>query len=361
MDVVMSNQLFSGLVALVAGGVVSIILFVPFTARVYRVRGRLTLGHVLTGLAAAVYFWAIWTYTLLPLPDGPITHCVGINLDPMEAVADVAKAFAEPGNPLLHPGITQQVLNVALFVPLGVFVRIFLGRGVIVAALAGLGVSLLVETTQATGVWGLYECAYRLGDVNDLMTNTAGAILGSLLSLLIPARWLLARASADADLPRPATRGRRVLAMVCDVLAFWLVGAVVSVITQSAVRLLARDLVTDHVLSDWLGNIVPIAVWFVVTMLTGRSIGDLVVRLRYVGGPQPEAVARFLRFVGGIAGITAVSWMPPAGGLLTVAMWITAVVLVFTTKDGRGLPGALSGRVLADSRAPVATAATVEA
>ncbi|WP_454115939.1 VanZ family protein [Microbacterium aurum] len=53
----------------------------------------------------------------------------------------------------------QLALNVLLFVPLGFFIRVLGGRGVVVALLAGLGVSLVIETTQLTGVWGLYPSA----------------------------------------------------------------------------------------------------------------------------------------------------------------------------------------------------------
>ena len=62
----------------------------------------------------------------------------------------------------------QIALNVLLFVPLGYFVRVVLHRGVLVATALGLGVSLLIEVTQRTGVWNLYDCAYRLFDVDDL-------------------------------------------------------------------------------------------------------------------------------------------------------------------------------------------------
>lgn len=44
--------------------------------------------------------------------------------------------------------------------------------------LAGAAVSLLTETAQLTGIFGLYPCSYRLFDVDDLLLNTGGAGLG---------------------------------------------------------------------------------------------------------------------------------------------------------------------------------------
>ena len=65
----MDNIVGSGLLAVIAGAVVAVLAFVPFVAISYRRRGRLTLGRSLLWVGAAVYFWAIWTYTLIPVPE----------------------------------------------------------------------------------------------------------------------------------------------------------------------------------------------------------------------------------------------------------------------------------------------------
>lgn len=44
----------------------------------------------------------------------------------------------------------------------------------------GFGLSLTVELTQLTGIWGLYPCAFRKFDVDDLLLNTLGVMLGFL-------------------------------------------------------------------------------------------------------------------------------------------------------------------------------------
>src|SRR5690606_27048173 len=87
---------------------------------------------------------------------------------------------------LTHPAMLQLLFNVLLFIPLGFFVRVLAGRGIFTALFVGFGVSLLVETTQLTGVWGVYPCAFRFFDVGDLTTNTLGALLGAVFGLVIP-------------------------------------------------------------------------------------------------------------------------------------------------------------------------------
>lgn len=74
----MQQQAFLAVVAIGIGVIVGVGLFVSFVALSYRRRGRLSLGRMLLWFAALVYFWAIWTYTLLPLPDPETIRCVGM-------------------------------------------------------------------------------------------------------------------------------------------------------------------------------------------------------------------------------------------------------------------------------------------
>ena len=42
----------------------------------------------------------------------------------------------------------------------------------------GVGLTLLVETTQLTGAWGLYPCAWRKFDIDDTIMNVFGVAAG---------------------------------------------------------------------------------------------------------------------------------------------------------------------------------------
>nr|BFF09508.1 hypothetical protein GCM10025699_08110 [Microbacterium flavescens] len=182
----MDDRLLLGGFAIALGIAAGVVLFVPFVAISYRRRGGLSAGRFVLWAAALVYFMAIWTYTLLPLPDPDAVRCAGVNLDLFAFVADLRGAAMRPTTVLTDPAALQVLLNVLLFIPLGFFVRVIGGRGILVAALVGLGLSGFIELTQLTGAWGLYPCAYRVFDVDDLLTNSLGAVIGSLLSLAVP-------------------------------------------------------------------------------------------------------------------------------------------------------------------------------
>lgn len=341
------------MIAVGIGAVVGVGLFVPFVALSYRRRGHLSVPRALLWAAALVYFWAIWTYTLLPLPDPDTIRCVGVVTDPLDVVRDVRKAIAAPGRTLTHPAVLQLVFNVLLFVPLGFLLRVLGGRGIATALLVGLGLSLLVETTQLTGVWGIYPCAYRFFDVGDLMTNTTGAVLGSVVGIVVPRAHRGLAKAVDADLPRPVTRGRRALAMLCDGLGFLLVSWTVSVAVQLYLQyvLEQRQAVLDGTVAELVGTGGAALVWLTVTLLTGQTIGDLAVQLRYTGSRMPTIVARLLRWAGGVAALSALALLGGVFGSLSSALIVIACAMFLFTRNGRGLPGVLSRQHLVDARA----------
>lgn len=49
------------------------------------------------------------------------------------------------------------------------------------AALFGVFLTLGVELTQLTGTWGIYPCAYRQFNIDDLLMNALGVMSGSAL------------------------------------------------------------------------------------------------------------------------------------------------------------------------------------
>lgn len=60
------------------------------------------------------------------------------------------------------------------------------------ALLFGAGLTLLVETTQLTGIWGLYPCAYRQFNVDDLLMNALGLWAGFLTARALSRKRVVA-------------------------------------------------------------------------------------------------------------------------------------------------------------------------
>ena len=72
----------------------------------------------------------------------------------------------------------QLFFNIAMFIPWASSPRVACA-GVCATALSGFALSSFIELSQLTGNWGLAGFTYRTFDVDDIVNNTAGAVLGA--------------------------------------------------------------------------------------------------------------------------------------------------------------------------------------
>ncbi|WP_408897616.1 VanZ family protein [Nocardioides sp. R1-1] len=345
----MSDQVLNAVIATVLGSVVAVVLLLPVAAVEYRRDGRLGPRDLAVLLSGAVYGLALWTYTLLPMPADDDYACVGrqtVPFDTLRAV-DWTELGSRAGlTALVHDAAFLQIaLNVLLFVPLGWFVRRIARHGVVVATVLGLSVSLLIETTQATGVWHLYDCAYRLFDVDDLMVNTLGAALGSLVSAIF-----IRRERPEVLWPATITLGRRWVGMVCDGLFVVLLGSALA-IGWRAVQLYVLEVpfeelpTTPQRLLQW-G--VPGLVEAAAVLLGGRTVGEWVVSVRTTRGERSRAlvpVARLAKLATGVGPFVVLLAIPGewTGPVLALLVVVTLAAAVPRAGGHRGLAHAVAG------------------
>ncbi|PYE82220.1 VanZ family protein [Pseudoroseicyclus aestuarii] len=94
-----------------------------------------------------------------------------------QEIAALWRAGAPPAAWLGDLDVFPALMNLLLCALIGLALAplIARARG---AALFGLGLTLAVEISQLTGVFGLYDCAYRQFDVDDIILNLLGVVLG---------------------------------------------------------------------------------------------------------------------------------------------------------------------------------------
>ncbi|MBE9374344.1 VanZ family protein [Saccharopolyspora sp. HNM0983] len=237
----------------------------------------------------------------------------------------------------------QFAANIALFVPLGVLVRRYRGTRA-TAVGAGAAVSLLVEHAQLTGFWSLLPCAYRVFDVDDLLTNTCGSALGALAPAAPP------RPPPDVRSARSATPGRRVLGMACDL-----------TLLLSASAISAAVLTGGHS-PGWRR---AGACWFIPALLAlavllagrGTSLGQRAVLLGAAPTPHPlrSCVLRWGCGCGGLAAALGCAELRDAADGAPAAALVAVYCLLhggaaFTGGDVRGISGRLAGLHFSDLR-----------
>ena len=197
--------------AVLAWPLFSLLCSLPVLIYLYRRDGWLPLSTIFAVYASVLYAAGLICFTLYPLPAGDsgpgITYGIPPILDPLSFIGDIQR-----DGPY---AISQLLLNVVLFVPLGFIAKTLLRLGFPASLALSAAVTLLIETAQLTGLFGVYPFAYRTFEVDDLICNTLGGVVGWGLGQL--AVRLVGR--EDAELP-PVTRNpgfpRRFVALLTD-------------------------------------------------------------------------------------------------------------------------------------------------
>lgn len=174
----------------IAGGIgVFVVITLPSMWLQRRRFGR-TRPLRLVGVAViCVYTMTLAGLTVAPAYDVAQTcrDRVGgvLRLDPFHSLAEVLGLY-RGGAGLLEVAtsfpVLQILMNMALFVPLGVILRGVFRQDTTTSLALAVLLSALIEITQYTGAWGLYPCGVRIADIEDLISNSLGAWAGALIA-----------------------------------------------------------------------------------------------------------------------------------------------------------------------------------
>ena len=196
---------------------VALVALVPYMVYEYRRYGSIPAWKSFVVFSLILYAICAYYLVILPLPesrDALVPYAATPKLTPLTFVGEFEQAAApvglSPTSPatwlafLSTPAVYMTLFNVLLTFPVGFYARYLFGARWWQAALAGLLTSLFFELTQLSGLYGIYAHPYRLFDVDDLIVNTTGALVGYVCTLPV-CRLLL---SIDDVNARARERGR---------------------------------------------------------------------------------------------------------------------------------------------------------
>lgn len=147
--------------------------------------------RVLLAVATAAYLAIVGWITLGPAPYDDETG------DTLARILAALAGFAPTA--WITFDVVEFTANVALFVPLGILVVLWLGgRRWWLAPIAGLVISGAIELIQ------LLFLETRVADARDLLANTLGALLGGLGMLLVRRARRYGSARRGSSDPTPA-------------------------------------------------------------------------------------------------------------------------------------------------------------
>lgn len=166
--------------------IISLLMLIPFAFIAYRRYGELPIWGTFIFFTFLYYLVTMFLFAILPLPAVTPGFCKLYQSETIPQLHPLAIVtyIHDTVRPLIFWNIVksfgffQIVGNILLFLPLGIYLRHYFGRSFRVVVVVTLGISLFLETTQLTGIWYIYPCPYRLFDVDDILTNTIGGVVG---------------------------------------------------------------------------------------------------------------------------------------------------------------------------------------
>lgn len=309
------------LTAAIVFGIVAVAIWIPWLIYTYRKYGYLPLSVLVISFSFIFYSLAAFFLVILPLPATRDTCAMQApntqhySLIPFKFIEDTLKGnWLDIKNPATYvllfkqPAFYQTFFNFLLLLPLGVYLRYYLVEKAYwwKATIVLFCTTLFFEITQLTGIYGIYNCAYRLFDVDDLMMNTFGGVIGYFIApavlAVFPSKKTIEERAAylvEKDEVKPMSV---LLAILIDLFLVDLSRQWIMVFTKH--NEVTSFIVTTLLLIVFL-ILIPI-IW------NGRTLGTAVMRFRYSSKLSKKTtisrlIKRFIAiyvayFVGVIAG-----------------------------------------------------------
>lgn len=185
--------------ALLAFPIIALAFTMPYIIFQYKKFGAIPFWRTAILYSFILYILNAYFFVILPLPPvEEVSHYTGsgAQLVPFQFVSDfMEKSSLDLSDPntylaaLTDSSFFVVFFNLLLFVPLGIYLRYYFKSGWKKTFITSLGVSLFFELTQLTGLYGIYPRPYRMFDVDDLMLNTLGGMMGYCVTPLLV--WFL--------------------------------------------------------------------------------------------------------------------------------------------------------------------------
>lgn len=290
---------------------IAALLTLPYLLYCYRKFGSVSFARTIILFSFLFYLQCAFFLVILPLPDpATVVDRTGpfMQLVPFSFVRDF---FAESGFVLQNSStwlpalksssFLQPLFNVLLTVPFGMYLSYYFKKNFGAVLVFSFVLTFFFEVTQLTGLYGLYENPYRLFDVDDLLLNTLGGILGHWIATRF-LRFLPSRDRIDQRSRQKSVRvsyTRRLIALVFDILFVTILQAGLVVIFN------LNNTLVSYPLTLCVYSIgVPL-------LFRGSTIGKALVHIRIEGVKKnamlrPLILARYLIRTALILSLTAV-------------------------------------------------------
>ncbi|QEL82789.1 VanZ family protein (plasmid) [Bacillus sp. JAS24-2] len=191
----MTTYLFPIKTAFIIFPLLALFLLIPFLVFNYRKYGYVNKWRSFILYSLLLYLLNAYFLITLPLPQTYDTcslqpaNTQHMQLVPFYFIQEISSTTAvvlsKPStyfSLLKESAFLQVAFNALLTIPFGVYLRYYFRRSFLQTIILSFCLSFFFEVTQLTGLYGIYNCAYRLFDVDDLFLNTLGGAVGYMIA-----------------------------------------------------------------------------------------------------------------------------------------------------------------------------------
>ncbi len=186
--------------------IVALLFTIPYIIYQYHKYGAVSSYRSIIVYSFLLYLMVAYFLVILPLPDIETVSMMktpSYNLIPFHFISEIfslstfsVSDFATYFPTLKNPVVYEAIFNVFLTVPFGVYLHYYFEFDFKKTLFYSFCLTLFFELTQLSGLYFIYPRGYRVFDVDDLILNTSGGVIGYLLAF-IPLKFLPTRKEID--------------------------------------------------------------------------------------------------------------------------------------------------------------------
>ncbi|MDE5539198.1 MAG: VanZ family protein, partial [Bacilli bacterium] len=230
--------------AIILFPIIAIFFTIPFILHQYHKYGSINKFRVLIIYSFILYLLTVYFLVILPLPNPDEVTYQGnmVRLIPFQFIKDfLSQSSFILTNPktylkaLTEPSFYTVAFNILMTVPLGMYLRYYFKCSIKKTIIISFSLSLFFELTQLSGLYFIYKYPYRFFDVDDLIVNTLGGIIGFYLMGLFQ-KILPTREKIDQDSFQAGTKVssfRRLTLFCFDLVLCFFFSLIISFITSN--------------------------------------------------------------------------------------------------------------------------------
>lgn len=228
-------------IALITFPFIAFLITLPYVLKEYHKYGSVYWYRALIIYSFILYLLTAYFLVILPLPSReevmalttPTTQLIPFNFitDFINNSGFVLNDFSTYITALKSSQFIVPVFNIILTIPFGAYLHYYFKFSFKRTVLWSFLLSLFFELTQVTGLYFIYPRGYRLFDVDDLILNTFGGLVGYFVGSLL-LKFLPDREEIDdiaKTLGRKVSIIRRSLAYCLD----WFIATIIFVIINT--------------------------------------------------------------------------------------------------------------------------------